>query len=316
MVRASRCGAERPCARHEPKPNEGKPGKPSPAIFAFLCPRPPLRSFTKEMGVFEIQMQGSPSGRLRSPKGFDRFLRSQLRRIGLGHPLRARPRNGRAWSAASDAVLEPELQPRSPLRMQRPRSPQARQRGASPRRILLSLGGLSTAVAEPTPPRRSWMSLLGARPLADRLQSTTRRKSLACSVTFLRDPTTPISVTWLNDLTGRLPTPATNTAPRELPSWSAALRIRPKRRAPMCLPLLENWTPAVPWFTPTNWSGRQRRFPRQARICIPARPRTTSRSSVRRLPLHSTETPISRSGDRFRPVAERMPDHARGDSEQ
>lgn len=76
-------------------------------------------------------------------------------------------------------------------------------RGASPRRILVSLGGLLTAVAEPTPPQRSWMSPLGVRPLADRFQTTTRRKSLARSVTFLRDPTIPISVTWLNDLTGR-----------------------------------------------------------------------------------------------------------------
>ncbi len=74
-------------------------------------------------------------------------------------------------------------------------------RGASPRRILVSLGSSLTAVAEPTPPQRSWMSLLGVRPLADRFQTTTRRKSLARSVTFLRDPTIPISVTWLNDLT-------------------------------------------------------------------------------------------------------------------
>ena len=68
-------------------------------------------------------------------------------------------------------------------------------RGASPRRILVSLGSLLTAVAEPTPQRRSWMSPLGVRPLADRFQTTTRRKSLTRSVTFLRDPTIPISVT-------------------------------------------------------------------------------------------------------------------------
>jgi len=204
MVRASRCGAERPCARHEPKPNKESRANPARLSSRFLCPRPPLRSFTKEMGFLKYKRKEALRDGLGSPKGFDRFLRSQLRRIGLGHPLRARPRNGRAWSAASDAVLEPELQPRSPLRTQRPRSPQARQRGASPGRILLSLRGLSTAVAEPTPPRRSWMSLLGARPLADRFQTTTRRKSLACSVTFLRDPTTPISVTSLNDLTGGL----------------------------------------------------------------------------------------------------------------
>ncbi len=92
-----------------------------------------------------------PFGAGRSPKGFSRFLRSQLRRIGLGHPFRARPRNGQAWSTGSDAALEPELQPRPPLRMRRPRSPQACQRGASPGRNLVSPGGLSIAAAERTP---------------------------------------------------------------------------------------------------------------------------------------------------------------------
>ena len=119
----------------------------------------------------------------------------------LGHPLQARPRSGQALSTAG-AALEPELQPMPPLRTQRPRSPQARQRGASPRRIWITLGGLLTAITETTPPRRSWISPLGVRPLADRFQTTTRRKSRARSVTFLRDPTPPVSVTSFNDLTG------------------------------------------------------------------------------------------------------------------
>ena len=51
------------------------------------------------------------------------------------------------------------------------------------------------------PAQRSWMSPLGARPLADRFQTTTRRKTPACLVTFLRDPTSPVSVTFLYDLT-------------------------------------------------------------------------------------------------------------------
>ena len=70
---------------------------------------------------------------------------------------------------------------------------------------MVTLGGLLTAIAKPTPPQRSWMSPLGVRPLADRFQTTTRRKCTARSVTFLRDPTTPVSVTSLNDLTGYVP---------------------------------------------------------------------------------------------------------------
>ena len=149
----------------------------------------------------DLRRQPSPPATRSGRRASSRFLRSQPRRIGLGHPLQARPRSGQALSTA-DAALEPELQPMPPLRTQRHRSPQARQRGASPRRILVTLGGLLTAAGEPTPPQRSWMSPLGARPLADRFQTTTRRKHLARPVTFLRDPTTPVSVTSLNDLTG------------------------------------------------------------------------------------------------------------------
>lgn len=56
--------------------------------------------------------------------------------------------------------------------------------------------------SEPAPSHRPWISAR-ARPLADQPHLTTRRKRLARLVTFLRDPTTPISVTSLNDLTGR-----------------------------------------------------------------------------------------------------------------
>src|SRR5437016_6268133 len=57
----------------------------------------------------------------------------------------------------ADAMSESELQLRPPLRTQRPQSPQACHRGASPRRILVSLGGLLIAIAKPTPLRRSWI---------------------------------------------------------------------------------------------------------------------------------------------------------------
>src|SRR4029453_861250 len=54
---------------------------------------------------------------------------------------------------------------------------------------------------EPAPSPRPWISAR-ARPLADHFESKERSKSLTRSVTFFRDPTTPISVTLLNDLTG------------------------------------------------------------------------------------------------------------------
>jgi hypothetical protein len=205
MARTYRYTEEGPGNEVRQKPI-GKAGQQRPGPSSrFLCPRPPLRSFTQEMGPRQVGIIGAnarkPFRQSKVEGLLSRFLRSQLRRIGLGHPLQARPRSGQAVST-NDAVPEPELQLRPPLRTQRPRSPQACQRGASPRRILVSLGGLLIAVAEPTPLQRSWMSPLGARPLADRFQTTTRRKSFARSVTFLHDPTIPISVTWLNDLTG------------------------------------------------------------------------------------------------------------------
>jgi hypothetical protein len=130
------------------------------------------------------------------------FLRSQLRRIGLGHPLQARPHSGN-WLCTA-ARPEPDCNRSRRSGGSGHGLQQAPQRGASPRRILVSLGHLLTAAAEPTPPQRSWISPLGARPLADQFQTTERRKHPARSVTFLRDPTIPISVTSLNDLTGSI----------------------------------------------------------------------------------------------------------------
>ena len=185
-----------------------KAGQQRPGRLRVLCrPRPPLRSITKEM---ELRRVGIFSANARKPSGhcwarglLSRFLRSQLRRIGLGHPLQARPRSGQSVSMAMPCPIR-NCSRGPPLRTRRPRSPQACQRGASPRRILVSLGGLLIAVAEPTPLRRSWMSPLGARPRADRFQTTTNRKTLAPPVTSLRDPTIPISVTEFYDLTRTL----------------------------------------------------------------------------------------------------------------
>lgn len=91
----------------------------------------------------------------RAPEGWSRFLRSQLRRIGLGH---------------------------DPLR---------------------------------------------ARPLADQFQTTKGAKTSARSVTFLRDPTKPISVTCLNDLTGgSVPSPSRDGTPANINCAADALALR------------------------------------------------------------------------------------------
>ena len=191
-----------------------------------LCPRPPLRSFTKEMGGSQTPFLVRPAKRLRQrtvrcgaapcdpqdkealqPQPVAEGLQADFfgaSSVASALGIRSR-RDPVADSVEHDVTrrTRTKLPPRPPLRTQRPRSPQACQRGASPRRILVTLGGLLTAIAKPTPPQRSWMSPLGVRPLADRFQTTTRRKCTARSVTFLRDPTTPVSVTSLNDLTGR-----------------------------------------------------------------------------------------------------------------
>ena len=66
----------------------------SRAIFAFYGPRPPLGRLTKEMGL-TLRSSDRPGAETRNPAArmkcagglsISRFLRSQLRRIGLGHP--------------------------------------------------------------------------------------------------------------------------------------------------------------------------------------------------------------------------------------
>jgi hypothetical protein len=82
------------------KAGQQRPGR----LRVLCCPRPPLRSFTKEMGtrgvgIFNANAR-TPSGRCWTGGILSRFLRSQLRRIGLGHPLQARPRSGQSVSMA------------------------------------------------------------------------------------------------------------------------------------------------------------------------------------------------------------------------
>src|SRR5579871_4393202 len=147
--------------------------------------------------------QESPSAPIGSPKGFSRFLRSQLRRIGLGHPFQARPRNGQAWGPA---VAGPE--PETATEVSTPDaetsvSSRTATRGLPKEDLGIPRRPVDRRCEYNFRRQRSWMSPLGVRPLADRFQTTTRRKSLARSVTFLRDPTIRTSVTWLNDLTGQ-----------------------------------------------------------------------------------------------------------------
>ena len=174
----------------------------------LLCPRPPLGSFTKEMGRPVVDESGAkqekPSGRGMQPKGFQ--------------PISSEPTpSHRPWASATGATPQRTIDGRGcrpypnsncngGLRSgsEGPSLHQAIQRGAPTRRILIPRLLVSAAL-DSTPPRRVWMSPLEARPLADRFQITTRRKCPVCSVTFLCDPTRPFSVTLLNDLTRARP---------------------------------------------------------------------------------------------------------------
>ncbi len=65
------------------------------------------------------------------------------------------------------------------------------------------------------PSHRPWISAK-ARPCADRFHTTTRRNHPTPSVTFLRDTTTPRSVTFLFDLTGNVSYPAAGSKPASI----------------------------------------------------------------------------------------------------
>jgi len=86
-----------------------------------------------------------PEFRFMEPSTLSTGYNTERLHKALTLPPKTTPQRPKAWSLAM-AALAPELQPRPPLRTQRPRSPQACQRGASPRTILVSLGGLLTAV--------------------------------------------------------------------------------------------------------------------------------------------------------------------------
>ena len=66
---------------------KGAPGKNSPAVFAFSCPRPPLRSFTQECGNEKAHLKP-----LRKQKGLCRFFGASSVASALGIRSGATPR--------------------------------------------------------------------------------------------------------------------------------------------------------------------------------------------------------------------------------
>ena len=170
----------------------------------LLCPRPPLGSFTKEMGQPVVDesgasrcaiMQEKPFGRSKQPKGFKPISSeptpSHRPKASAPGATPKRTSDGRGCQPCP----KPEQQPRPPFRIRRPQSPPSYPT-RSPHKEDLSIPRLLVSIAlDSTPPRCVWMSPLEARPLADRFQITTRRKCPVSSVTFLCDPTRPFSVT-------------------------------------------------------------------------------------------------------------------------
>ena len=69
----------------------GAPGQDGPAIFAFSLPKASAQRLHQKMWRCELQKPKAPEN-LAVLRGSVPILRSQPRRLGLGHPLRARPR--------------------------------------------------------------------------------------------------------------------------------------------------------------------------------------------------------------------------------
>ena len=195
--------------RQQTLPEEGRAKAARPSSRC-LCPRPPLGSFTKEMRRIDRKIQEAQRGEALRPGWLAEGLRADFfgansvaSALGIRRGRDPAGDNGERGRAPR---LEANLQPRPPLRMRRPRPPQVRNEGSPVGELISPRFGLFNRGGETTPPE-SWMSPLGVRPLADRFQSTTRRKRLSRLVTFLSDPTIPISVTFLNDLTGQFRNP-------------------------------------------------------------------------------------------------------------
>jgi len=160
MARAFSWGGTRPRRRGEPgEPRPSEEGRataarPSSRSYAqglrseaspkkwgsarnllVACSTPPAAGNKVRGCALRPAQAGSPPATRGGRRAVSRFLRSQLRRIGLGHPRQARPRRGQTWSTAepcSDQRCSRGL--RSGHR--RPRPPPSPPRGASPKEEL------------------------------------------------------------------------------------------------------------------------------------------------------------------------------------
>jgi hypothetical protein len=93
---------------------QGRPGNSGPAACAFFCPGPQLGNFTQKIFLASsTKPSARPASTRRSgAEGSDgRFLRSQLRRIGLGRCPQARPCRQRPHpiTITSVTLAKPEL---------------------------------------------------------------------------------------------------------------------------------------------------------------------------------------------------------------
>jgi hypothetical protein len=93
---------------------QGKPGNSGPAAFAFFCPGPQLRNFTKKISLAsntKPSARPAPTRRSGAEGSDGRFLRSQLRRIGPGRCPQARPCRQRPHpiTTTSADLAKPEL---------------------------------------------------------------------------------------------------------------------------------------------------------------------------------------------------------------
>ena len=149
MARVLSWGGERKRRTNEGKRNQEGRAKTARPTSRLLCPRPPLGSFTKEMGRPVVDEscasrraanQEKPSGRGKRPKGFQ--------------PISSEPTpSHRPWASAPGATPkrtndgrgclpcpEPEQQRRPPFRIRRPQSPSSYPTRSPTKRILVSLG--------------------------------------------------------------------------------------------------------------------------------------------------------------------------------
>ena len=117
------------------KSQKGRPGNSGPAGFAFYMPKASARKLHQRNGA-------KTGGRLSTQTGKADFFGASSVASALGIRCGRDPAADRRLARSMPCPNQKKLQLRPPLRTQGPRPPQACHRGASPRRILVSLGGL------------------------------------------------------------------------------------------------------------------------------------------------------------------------------